>query len=385
MKSVAHVCTVDITARALLLPQLAGLRDAGWSVSVICAPGVGTKELERHGVRHVPWPSATRAWDPRADIRAFAELVRIFRAERFDVVHTHNPKPGVLGRIAARVADVPLVINTVHGFYAAPGDRIQLVLPVMLAEWVAARCSDLELYQSREDLEWAKRLHVARRGRSLLLGNGVDLTRLPAAIGVDRAAVLRAELGIPETDLVVTTVARMVREKGILEFIEAARRVRAVEPAVSFVIVGPSEADKDDAITSAQIEAARGDVVYAGWRDDVPEVMAVTDVFVLASWREGMPRSAIEAAASGLPSVLTDIRGCREVVRDGIEGRLVPVRSPARLGEAILDFVQDREARQRAGMAARARAEQMFDERRVVSIVVAATDDRIVDKGRPGS
>lgn len=373
MKSVAHVCTVDVTARALLLPQLIGLRDDGWQVSVVCAPGAGTSQLESMGIRHVPWPSATRAWDPRADARAFMELVRIFRAERFDVVHTHNPKPGVLGRIAARIARVPRVLNTVHGYYAAPGDRLRRVVPVMAAEWVAARCSDLELYQSGEDLEWAKRLHVARRGRSILLGNGVDLARFPASIDGDRAAGLRAELSIPDGDLVVTTVGRMVREKGMFEFVEAARRVRAVEPAVSFVVVGPTDADKADAVSLAEIEAACTDIVFAGWRDDVADVLAISDVFVLASWREGMPRSAIEAAASGLPSVLTDIRGCREVIRDGIEGRLVPLRAPAQLGAAILELVQDREQRVRMGRAARGRAEQRFDERPVVSTVVSVT------------
>jgi glycosyltransferase involved in cell wall biosynthesis len=360
----------------LLLPQLIGLRDEGWQVSVVCAPGAGTSQLESEGIRHVPWPSATRAWDPRADARAFVELVRIFRAERFDVVHTHNPKPGVLGRIAARIARVPRVLNTVHGYYAAPGDRLARVAPVMTAEWLAARCSDVELFQSGEDQRWARRLHVARPGRSVLLGNGVALDRFPSTLDDASAAALRADLGIDDGELVVTTVGRMVREKGIVEFVDAAHAVRAAEPRVRFVVVGPLDADKHDALSSVDIDRASGDVTFAGWRDDVADVMAVSDVFVLASWREGMPRSAIEAAASGLPSVLTDIRGCREVVRDGIEGKLVPPQSPDLLAAAILSLVRDPEARERMGKAARARAEQSFDERRVVSTVVSVTIDR---------
>jgi glycosyltransferase involved in cell wall biosynthesis len=308
--------------------------------------------------------------------------VRIFRAERFDVVHTHNPKPGVLGRVAARLARVPRVINTVHGYYAAPGDPLTRVVPVMMAEWIASRCSDVELFQSGEDFRWARRLHLGRRDRSLVLGNGVDLSRFPAALDEAAAAALRADLGIAEGDLVVTTVGRMVREKGIDELVEAARAVRAAEPRVRFLAIGPLDADKLDALSVADIEAARGDVIFAGWRDDVADVMAISDVFVLASWREGMPRSAIEAAASGLPSVLTDIRGCREVVRDGIEGRLVPPKAPARLAAAIIELVQDRDARERMGKAARTRAEQTFDERRVVSTVVNVTNGRSADPGR---
>jgi glycosyltransferase involved in cell wall biosynthesis len=380
MKSVAHVCTVDITARVLLKPQLLGLRDAGWAVTVICAPGPGAADLEREGLRHVAWPSATRAWDPKADVRAFTELVRIFRSERFDVVHTHNPKPGLLGRVAARVARVPRVLNTVHGFYAAPSDPLGRRIPVMTAEWIAARFSDLELYQSREDLDWARRLGVTRRGRSALLGNGVDLDRFPATIGDAERASLRAELGIPSDDLVVTTVGRLVREKGIIEFIEAARAVRRIEPNVSFVAIGPVDVDKSDMLPGAVIESARDDVIFGGWREDLPRILAITDVFVLASWREGMPRSAIEAAASGLPAVLTDIRGCREIVRDGVEGRLVPPRAPGHLTAAILESVRDPEARRRMGKAARSRAESEFDERRIVSTIVGSTNG-----GTPGS
>src|SRR5207344_2538552 len=119
-----------------------------------------------------PWHHATRAWDPLADLRAFVELVGIFRRGRFDVVHTHNPKPGLMGRIAARLAGVPIVVNTVHGFWASPDDPPRRRLPVMTLEWVGARFSDAELYQSDEDLRWARRLRIGRTGRQHHLGNG---------------------------------------------------------------------------------------------------------------------------------------------------------------------------------------------------------------------
>src|SRR5207344_276092 len=107
--------------------------------------------------------------------------------------------------------------------------------------------------------------------------------------------------------------------------------------------------------------------------DDVPELMAVMDVFTLPSWREGLPRSAIEAAGSGLPMVLTDIRGCREVVRDGIEGVLTPVRDPGRLAEAMIGLLEDPDLRRIMGSAARSRAVERFDERRIARVVVGAT------------
>lgn len=372
---VAHVTTVDLSLRFLLLPQLLGLRDAGFDVTAISAPGPWVAELEGMRLRHIAWTKATRAWDPRADAAAFAELVSILRRERFDLVHTHNPKPGVMGRIAARIAGTRAVANTVHGLYATPEDRLARRAPVVAAEWVASRFSDLELYQSEEDFRWARHLGIARAGRAVLLGNGVDLTVFdPVRSGQERVRKLRAELGIGEDELVVGAVGRMVREKGWVELFEAAGVVRSAWPRVRFLAVGERDADKADAIPQATLDAASDDVVLAGWREDVADLMGLMDVFVLPSWREGLPRSAVEAAASGLPLVLTDIRGCREVARDGVEGFLVPVRSTTALSEAIGRLVDDPALRLRMGRAARARAEDRFDEARVVRTVVRETE-----------
>ena len=342
MARIAHVATVDLTHRFLLLPQLVALRDAGHDVTAIGASGPWVPEIEKEGIRYVPWTSVTRAWDPGADLRAFVELVAILRRERFDAVHTHNPKPGAMGRLAARALRTPAVLNTVHGLWTTPEDPLAKRFPVLAAEWLAARCSDLELYQSGEDLAWARRLRIVGPSRSRHLGNGVDLERFtPARAGSEEARKLRAELGIGEDELVVGTVGRMVREKGFLELFRAARIVRERVPLARFLVLGEGDAAKPDAIAAAEVESAREDVLFTGWRDDVAELMAVMDVFALPSWREGMPRSAIEAAASGLPLVLTDIRGCREVVRDGVEGLLVPVRDPEALADAMTRVLED--------------------------------------------
>jgi ribosomal protein S18 acetylase RimI-like enzyme len=173
-----------------------------------------------------------------------------------------------------------------------------------------------------------------------------------------------------------------VAEKGYRELFAAARRVRTSVPEARFLVVGSPDADKPDAITEAEIERARADVTFAGWREDVRDLYALMDVFVLPSWREGVPRSAIEAAAMGRPMVVSDIRGCREVVRDGAEGLLVPPRSPAPLAGAIRALLGDPQARERMGEAARARAEERFDERRVLEIVVEATRSVLARAGR---
>jgi glycosyltransferase involved in cell wall biosynthesis/ribosomal protein S18 acetylase RimI-like enzyme len=368
---VAHLTTTDLTLRYLLLGQLRRLAAEGYQVTGISAPGPNGAALEAEGIRFVPWRNATRAWNPVADVKALAELVALLRRERFDLVHTHNPKPGVLGRVAARAAGVPLVVNTVHGLYATPEDRLRKRAAVLGAEWLAGRCSDLELYQSEEDLRWAARLRLSRKGRSHLLGNGTDVGHFdPARVPPERAAALRRELGIPADAVVVGAVGRLVAEKGYRELFAAARTVRGADPRVRFLAVGAPDLEKADAIGEAELAAAAGDVVVTGWRDDVRDLLAVMDVFVLASWREGMPRSAIEAAAMGRAMVLTDIRGCREVARHDREALLVPPRDPDTLAEAVARLTADPALRDRLGSAARARALERFDEAQVAERVI---------------
>jgi glycosyltransferase involved in cell wall biosynthesis/ribosomal protein S18 acetylase RimI-like enzyme len=368
---VAHLTTTDLTLRYLLLGQLRRLAAEGHEVTGISAPGPHAAALEAAGIRFLPWRNATRSWNPVADVRALAELVALLRRERFDLVHTHNPKPGVLGRVAARLAGVPLVVNTVHGLYATPGDRLRKRAAVLGLEWLAGRCSDLELYQSEEDLRWARRLRLARRGRSHLLGNGTDLGHFdPGLVRPERVAALRRELGLPADALVVGAVGRLVAEKGYRELFAAARAVRQADPRVRFVAVGAPDLDKADAIGQAELARAAEDVLVTGWRDDVRDLLAVMDVFVLASWREGMPRSAIEAAAMGRALVLTDIRGCREVARADREALLVPPRDPDALAAAISRLAADPALRRRLATAARRRALERFGEAQVAERVV---------------
>jgi glycosyltransferase involved in cell wall biosynthesis/ribosomal protein S18 acetylase RimI-like enzyme len=370
---VAHLTTTDLTLRYLLLGQLRRLREEGYEVTGISAPGVHAAELEAAGIRHLSWRNATRAWNLRADLRAAVELWGLLRRERFDLVHTHNPKPGVIGRVAARLAGVPVVVNTVHGLYATPEDPFRKRAAVLGLEWLAARCSDLELYQSEEDLRWARRIRLVPRRRSELLGNGTDLDHFdPGLVGVERVAELRRELGLPQDVLVVGMVGRLVAEKGYRELFAAAHAVRQADPRVRFLAVGAPDLDKADAITGAELKRAGGDLCFAGWRDDVRDLLAAVDIFVLASWREGMPRSAIEAAAMGKPLVLTDIRGCREVARHEREALLVPPRDPEALAAAVLRLAGDPTLRERLGAAARRRALERFGEAAVAERVAAS-------------
>ena len=367
---VAHIATVDVTLRVLLMGQLRAQRDAGFEVTGISAPGRWAAELEAEGIRHVPWLHATRGWDPIEDLRAFGELLRILGRERFDVVHTHTAKPGVMGRIAARLRGVPVVVNTVHGFDASPDHPLHRRALFMGLEWLAARFSDLELYQSSADLSRARRLRMVDPPKAIVIGNGTDLRRFDPSTRNGRAREIRRDLGIPETAVVVGTIGRIVAEKGYREFFAAARAVRARNPEVRFLVVGDHDPAKADSIRSAELDEASIDVTFTGWRDDMPDLLAMMDVFVLASWREGVPRSAIEAAAMGKPLVLSDIPGCRQVAREGKDAVFVPARDAASLATAISDLVSDPDRTDALGRSARARALEWFDEERITELTI---------------
>jgi glycosyltransferase involved in cell wall biosynthesis len=362
----AHITTVDLSLRFLLRDQLRAFVDAGYDVVAMSAPGPWVAGLEQVGVRHIAVPSLYRRWAPMADLHAFVGLVRALRQCRPTIVHTHTPKARILGRLAARVAGVPIVVNTFHGLYGVERGRLRRRLFLCL-ERVAARWSDFEFSQSLEDLATLRAARVADPDRSAYLGNGVDLGQFDPD-RVDRRAA-RTHLGIDQQAVVVGTVGRLVWEKGYREFFTMAETLSRCEPKVVVLAIGPHEPGKRDAVPQGVVQdlERRGIVRFLGMQIDMPPLYAAMDLFVLASYREGFPRAAVEAAAMGLPLVLTDIRGCREVVQEGDNGYLVPLRDARRLTEAVQRLLRDRALRIRLGQASRRRAMAEFDERRVIA------------------
>ena len=367
-RKIAHLTTVDLSLRYLLLAQIEGSLAAGDEVLGISARGPDVPFLEERGMRFEDLAGSTRSMSIRGDLRAARSLWRILRRERPDVLHTHNPKPGIYGRVVGRLAGVPRVVHTTHGLYAAPDDPLPKRLVVYGLEAVASRFSHVELVQNPEDLELMRRWRIAPRRKLRLLGNGVDLDRFHPTDPARRRAV-REELGIQPGDVVVGLVARLVAEKGIPELIEAVERLG---PPFRLLLVGPHDPEKADALAPALLRRATvSGAILTGHREDVDCLYAAMDVFCLPSHREGFPRAAMEAAASGLPVVATDIRGCRQVVDHGVTGALVPVGDPGALADALRRY-GDGEVRAAQGDAARAKAIAAFDERAVVERALAS-------------
>ena len=353
---IAHLTTVDMSLALLLGTELTVDVEAGHEVFGISAPGPYVDRVESLGVTHVPVRALTRSWAPTSDLAAFRELFTTIRSLDLDVLHTHNPKTGVMGRIAGRLAGVPVVVNTCHGLWARPEDRLAKRAFVYGLEGLAARFSDYELFQNAADRDTLR--PALKRGRHRVVGNGVDLERFaPDPEGRER---VRAELGVADDELLVGTIGRRVREKGLAEFAEAAA---ALAGKATFVWVGP-----DDATDAAAHVPHEGAVRFLGERTDMPAVYSALDVFVLASYREGFSRASMEAAACGTAMVLTDIRGCREVGDDGVHLLLAPPHDGAALTRTVERLLADPDLRSRLGAAARQRALAEFDQRKVARV-----------------
>jgi glycosyltransferase involved in cell wall biosynthesis len=378
-----HVTTSDISLALLLGPQLAAFSAAGYDVIGVSAPGPFVADLEQAGIRHVSLRHATRTVSPVDDVRVAVELYQLLRQLHPDIVHTHTPKPGIYGRLGGRAARVPVVVNTVHGLYATEEDSLIRRAAVYGLERLAATCSDAELVQNEEDLATLARLHVPA-DRLHLIGNGIDLSRF--ALGPKSEAArrrVRTELGVDDTTVVVGAVGRLVWEKGYGELFAAAEQLRRSCPEVLVVVAGPSQPEKGDGIGPEAVAAAESSGVrFLGHRRDIEDLYAACDIYVLASYREGFPRSAMEAAAMGLPVIATDIRGCRQVVEHGATGLLVPPREATALTEAVARLAGDPDLRNTLGRRAALKAKQEFDQRRVIALTLGVYEDLIEHKLR---
>ena len=370
---IAHLTTADVSLALLLRTELDVDIESGASVLGISAPGRFVRELELAGVRHRAVPSLKREFDLVSDVRAVFQIYDVLREERPDVLHTHTPKAGVIGRIVGRAARVPVVVNTCHGLWATRDDPLVKRLLVYGAEGIAAQFSDYELFQNADDqqaLAWC-----LRSGRSQVVGNGVNLDLFRFTPNGRKR--IRDELGLGEADLLVGGVGRQVAEKGVLEFASVAERL---SEQARFIWVGPADRDKPDAVVGPSPS-----VDFLGMRTDMPDVYSALDVFVLPSHREGFSRSAMEAAACGRAMVLSDIRGCREVAEAEREALFVRPGQPTELGLVIERLLDDADLRVALGTAAADRAHREFDQRDVAAASLAVYREVLRRKAREPS
>jgi glycosyltransferase involved in cell wall biosynthesis len=371
---IAYVTSADMAIRFLLLGQLLHLQEIGYEVTAICSSGPWIPEIEAAGIPVETAPLA-RSISPLTDLIGLYRLIALFRKQKYDLVHTHTPKANMLGRLAARLAGVPFVVATEHGFFFYGKRGLSFYLHKWLAS-LGARLSNRVLVINQEDLDIAQTWGICHTDQVVYIKGGVGVDTNYFSPRQADATKIRKSLGLLTNGSVVGIVGRLTLEKGYGDFFKAATLIKNTLPDTQFLIVGQADVVEQDLIESLADQAGvRQNTFFMGWRTDMPTMYTAMDVLVLPSYREGLPVNLMEAAAMGLPAVATDIRGCREVIIDNETGLLVPPGDWPVLARAIIQLLNSPEERRRMGQFARRRAENLFEAAKVYQQVEAVYDE----------
>jgi glycosyltransferase involved in cell wall biosynthesis len=358
-----HVTTISQTFM-FFRGQIGFLKERGFEIDVVSSPGGMSQEFsESEGVAFHP-VAMTRAITPREDLRALVALWRLFRKIRPDIVHSHTPKAGFLGTLAARCAGVPVVFSSVFGLPQMTlwGWKKNLFDFLTRLECLLA---DRVWTDSLSIREYVTRHRLCSGEKSVVLGNGsvngVDAERVfsPSLSDSRTRREIRARLGIPQESVVLGYVGRIVIDKGLHELAEAWRALSSFRSDLHLLLLGSWEGGP---LPPEDEHLFRTDprIHLAGWRTEVPAYLAAMDIFVMPSYREGFGITNIEASAMELPIVSTRIPGCVDSVKDGVTGTLVPAGDVDSLIGAIRVYLNDPELRRRHGRAGRERVLRDF-------------------------
>jgi glycosyltransferase involved in cell wall biosynthesis len=327
----------------MLLNQLKFLKSQGYDIYAICSGGERLKDVEKEGIKVKKILFKRKVFTPIADITAFLKLYFYFKKEKFSIVHVHTLKPEFYGQIAAQLAGVPVILNTLHGFDFAESDPLTKKMLFLSLERVAAKCSTAIFSIGKHIIKRAGQEKIGRPEKFIYLGRDIDTERFnPDNFSLNFLDSKKKELNIPLGKKVIGIVARLVAEKGYLELFKAFSNIIKKYPDAILLIIGQNEPEKKDAINLDVLEeyGIRNNVIFLGERNDVEQIYPLMDVFVLPTHREGLGAAILEAEAMKVPVVASDIGGCPETIDNGKTGILVPVSSIEKLTEALL-FILD--------------------------------------------
>nr|WP_315845764.1 glycosyltransferase family 4 protein [uncultured Achromobacter sp.] len=352
------------------VPVALAAQRAGYDVHVATMDGPAVADIQALGMTHHAIPMTRSGKHPLQELGTLLALVRLFRRVRPDVVHLVTIKPVLYGGIAARLARVRGMVAAISGLgfvFLSNSLKMRLVRSVVarLYRIALGHPNSRVIFQNANDRDLLKSLGAVRDAQVVMIrGAGVDLD------------AYRALPEPPAPPVVVTMVARLLRDKGVQEFVQAAGLLRQRGLPVTMQLVGGVDAGNPASATQSEVDAWQRDgaVQALGERSDVAALYAASHIAVLPSYREGLPKSLIEAAACARAVVTTDVPGCRDAIEAGETGLLVPVRDAQALADAIARLAEDPALRQAMGVAGRALAEREFNIERVASIHVALYD-----------
>jgi len=385
---VLQVCAIDFSAKNLLLPLMISLKGNGYNVGLACKAGENYDFIKSQGIDFYDIPVA-RGYNLIKHIISIYRLCKLISFHKFDIVHSHTTAASLDGCIAAKLAKTPIILYTIHGLHITDNSSYVEKVFYNFVEKLKCKLSTFIFTQSEEDRIYAIKNKIVPPDKILTLGNGVDIDKFSLSFRERYRKEIRNELGIPHNSFVLTIVARLSKIKGHVELFKAIDLInKEVREDFYLLVVGdvtedePYSLRKEELLNIISNLSLRTRIIFTGMRDDVNKILAGTDVFVLPSFREGMPRSIIEAMAMGLPVIASNIGGCREEVVDNETGILVPPHDIESLASAIMKLYKNSKLRERMGSNGRKRAEQMFDERKVIEKEIGVFEMLLRQKNR---
>ena len=341
-------------------------RDAGYEVVVVTREKSHGHHIRNAGLKLIPINFERRSVNPLRELLLLQTLFRIYARERPNIVHHIAAKPIFYGTVVARFLGIAAVVNAPVGMgyaFSSSDAKARILRPLIKMAYILLLNpkGSRVIFENANDLQTFVRSGVARQeDTTLIRGAGINLTAFQPHLEPS---------GVP----VVMLIARMLRDKGVMEFLGAAELLHASGVQARFVLVGDPDPGNPASISAETLQAWNGrcGVEWWGWRNDVAAVLRQAHIVCLPSYREGLPKSLLEAAACGLPIVTTDAIGCRDVVEDGLNGYLVPVKQVTQLAAALHKLINSPGLRSVMGQKGRLRAETEFSSERVIAETMA--------------
>jgi len=376
-KSIALVANQNEIFYRLRMPWIQVLKENGFNVFAIVPSGNWNDRIEAGGAKHIEWKLSRSDRNPFSEIVTIFRLTKILRQIKPDVVQNFHTKPNIYAPIAAKLAGIQLSISTVTGLGYTFVDRRGLgaklgkILNLSMYS-LSNRVAGEVAFQNPDDMRLLRKYFGLSnsKGRLITGGSGVDVTEYqPNTRNSPQSIEIRRSLGIPQDAFVALFVGRLQLDKGLIEFVEAARIIKQKRKDIVFVVVGAPDPGNKRSVKTSMLKQwkSEGNVIFTGRREDVPHLMAMSNTITTPTfYREGIPRTLLEAAATGLPLVGTNMPGVREVIRHEENGLLIPTRDSKALADAVETLANDPIKSKSYGAASLSRAINEFNHRKVI-------------------
>lgn len=357
MRKIAFLSHLDLNLYLFRLPIMQALVQKGYTVYAICPRGEKFDEFAKHGIKALEYKIQRQSLNPFKELGTIRNIYKVIKPLKLEILQNFTAKPNIYGSIAGHLAKVPLIVNAVTGlgsFYIEESKKAKAVKRVMNTLYKEAnKKAHYCIFQNSDDMQYFIDKKLVKKEKAILIkSSGIDTQAFSPITNTP----------ITNTPITILMIARAIWHKGIKEYYEAANILKNLN--VEFVLIG--DTDEGNISCASKEFLNSGSVKWLGHRDDIKEQIAKCDIFVLPSYREGVPRTLLEAASIGKPIVTTDAVGCREVVDNEVNGFLVPIRDGKALAEKIKILIENEHMRRKFGEKSRKKAVDEFD----VNVVV---------------